>query len=347
MDLEEKYKPVYLKDIKFNEVGNILQGFSLETIPHLIVYGKTGSGKRTLVYALINHLFGKIPKVHHRDLEIETASKKKFNISYKEANEYVEICPSDYDFKDKDVIQDMIKNIAETRPILSLISNKTPKMKLIVVTQAEKLSKDAQAALRRTVETYSKNFRIIMICDDLNQIIDPIKSRTLCLGVNSVTNEQLLEELKLIVKKEKIEVTDNVLEQIVYDSKNNLRRALFFLDQAQKKPQDSKRKKSQKEFILDWEEQVDEIVIKAISARNSVQIIEIRTKLNKLIVDCIPPKYILKRLFQGFRKSSKPEYLFELSSLTAKYDGRLVLGSKSIFHLEAYVLAVLTTLFVK
>lgn len=343
--MDKKYRPQLLEEMTFNKTAKILQHLSLETVPHLIIHGKTGTGKRTLVYAFINHLFGKVPKAHHRTVEIETFSKQKINISYVEANEYIEICPSDYNFKDKDVMQIMIKNIAETKPIMSLISKKNPKLKLVIVTQAEKLTKDAQAALRRTVETYSKNFRIILLCSDMNYIIDPIKSRALCLGIECVSEDVLFQELKSICENEKLEIGDEILHQISKDSENNMRRALFFLEKIIRKSassENSKRQKAQLKFRLEWEEIVDEIVNKIKSSQTINTIIDIRSKLNKLLVDCIPPKNILKRIFKNIMENINEDQLQELSSLTAKYDGRLELGAKSIFHLEAYILSIVT-----
>lgn len=344
MNLEGKYKPEQLSEISFNNTASLLQNLNLETMPHMILHGRPGSGKRTLLYAFINHLFGKTPKTHHRTIEIETASKAKVSISFIESNEYVEICPSDYNFKDKDVMQVMIKNIAETRPIMSLISKKCPKLKLVIVTQAEQLSKDAQAALRRTVETYAKNFRIILVCSDMNRIIEPIKSRALCLSVESATEEKIVQELNEICQKEKLEVSEEIIQQIAKDSERNFRRALYFLDcyiQTQN-TEKSKRIKSQASFCLEWEASVDDVIKKMATCKKIETIVEIRKILNELLVNCVPPKLILKRIFKSVMKLIDQKEIPLLSSFAAKYDGRLTLGSRSIFHLEAFVLAVVT-----
>lgn len=339
MLLDQKYQPKNLLDIKFNDTSQILKKLSLESMPHLILYGKPGVGKRTLAYAFINHLFKKDVKVHQRNIEIETTSQQKINISYYESDEYIEICPSDYDYKDKDIVQIMIKKIAETKPILSFLSKKGPKLKLVILTQAEKLTKDAQAALRRTVETYSKNFRIILICNNINSIIEPIKSRALCLGISAASDELLFQELKKVRDEEKMKnISDEILEQIISDSHGNFRRALFFLQN------ELNQKNTKKNFSLEWENSIEEIVKRMAINPSAYTILEIRKKINALLIDNICPKIIIKAMFKKILSKIILEDSRELISLTIKYQNRITLGSKSIFHLEAYVLAVITHL---
>ncbi|ELQ75308.1 Replication factor C, subunit RFC3 [Trachipleistophora hominis] len=350
MLLDQKYQPKTLDDIQFNRKhASNLKNFTLSTIPHLIVHGRPGCGKRTLVYAFINHLFGKQPKTHHRSIEVVSSSDKKITISYVESEEYVEICPSDYNFKDKDVIQDVIKKMAETKPILSLISRtKSEKLKLIVITKAEKMTKDAQAALRRTVETYVDNFRMIMICNDTTGIIDPIKSRMLCLRVTVASSDVLLKTLSEINDVECIGSDEKTLKQIISDSHGNFRRALFFLQRMQLNStgeEKTKRlKKQEGEFKLEWETVVTDMVKMMVKEQSNTVVMNIRSHLNELLIKCIPPRLILKALFETLMSTVKQTEYHNLCTLTAKYDCRITLGTKSIFHLEAYVIAVMLLL---
>ncbi|ELA47350.1 hypothetical protein VCUG_01119 [Vavraia culicis subsp. floridensis] len=347
MLLDQKYQPKTLEDIQFNEKhAKNLKNFTLSTIPHLIVHGRPGCGKRTLVYAFINHLFGEQPKTHHRSIEVTSSSDKKITISYVESDEYVEICPSDYNFKDKDVIQNVIKKMAETKPITSLISKKRQdKLKLILITRAEKLTKDAQAALRRTVETYADNFRMILICNDITGIIDPIKSRMLCLRITVAPSDLLLRTLSEINTQEGICGSKETLKQIINDCNGNFRRALFFLQRTQLDgagEEKSKRlKKQESTFKLDWEITVADVVEMMMKEQSNTMVLNIRLQLNELLIKCVPPRLILKTLFAILISKVKPIDHHNLCRLTAKYDGRITLGTKSIFHLEAYVIAVM------
>lgn len=347
MLLDQKFQPQTLDDIVFNEeTARILKNYSLSSIPHLIIHGRPGSGKRTLVYAFINHMFNKKPLTHQRSIEITTSSDKKFTIDYIESNEYVEICPSDYNFKDKDVMQTMIKSMAETKPIASLISEKRNKLKLVVITKADKLTKDAQAALRRTLETYADNFRMILICNDVTGIIDPIMSRMLCLRVTVAPSPVLLRTLTEINKCEDIGADENMLKKIINSCDGNFRRALFFLQKIQLADTDETKTKRQKIsqedlFRLDWEITAVDIIKQIMKDQSNTTILNVRTQLNEMLIKCIPPKLILKILFKtALTKMNKTKHL-NLCRISAKYDGRITLGTKSIFHLEAYIIALM------
>ena len=62
---------------------------------------------------------------------------------------------------------------------------------VVVILEGEKMSKDAQQSLRRTMEKYSSNLRILMICNTINNVIDPIKSRCLCIRVPGFSADEV------------------------------------------------------------------------------------------------------------------------------------------------------------
>ncbi|KCZ75270.1 hypothetical protein H311_03757, partial [Anncaliia algerae PRA109] len=194
----EKYRPKSFAEITSHKyLVSLLQNYDIENIPHLILYGKNGSGKRTLLYSLIKHLYDDFPEVKLKKSEVEISSDQKIEIEYFESEEYIEINLSHYGYKDKTIVQTFIKQMAQTKPILEFLRpNKKSNARILVIMNAEKLSKDAQAGLRRTVEQYSSSFRIILVCEQLSTIIDPIKSRFLSLRVNTFTYEEGLTIVK-------------------------------------------------------------------------------------------------------------------------------------------------------
>jgi replication factor C subunit 3/5 len=100
-----------------------------------------------------------------------------------------------------------------------------------VINEADNLTRDAQSALRRTMEKYSPNLRLIMVANSSTKILAPIRSRCLLVRVAAPTQEDMVSVLKNVVQVEKLgNVAPGVLEQIATESKRNLRRAVLMLE---------------------------------------------------------------------------------------------------------------------
>ena len=100
-----------------------------------------------------------------------------------------------------------------------------------MINEADNLTRDAQSALRRTMEKYSPNLRLILIANSSTKILSPIRSRCLLLRVSAPTNDTVVSILKDVCVAEGVgKVAPQVLEKIAEDSKRNLRRALLMLE---------------------------------------------------------------------------------------------------------------------
>lgn len=86
------------------------------------------------------------------------------------------------------MIQDLIKDLAQTR---QLDTNAKQKFKIVVFNEADSLSRGAQAALRRTMEKYMGNLRIILCCNSTSKVIAPIRSRCLMLRVAAPSEKEV------------------------------------------------------------------------------------------------------------------------------------------------------------
>jgi replication factor C subunit 3/5 len=102
---------------------------------------------------------------------------------------------------------------------------------VVVINEADNLTRDAQSALRRTMEKYSPNLRLIMIANSSTKILAPIRSRCLLVRVAAPTQGDMMSVLKNVVQAESLgTVAPGVLEQIAGESKRNLRRAVLMLE---------------------------------------------------------------------------------------------------------------------
>jgi replication factor C subunit 3/5 len=110
------------------------------------------------------------------------------------SNHHIELSPGDAGLNDRYVVQDIIKEMAANKNIAaaaaataasteSTTGQTRPKaqFKTVVLTEVDRLSRQAQAALRRTMEKYSSTCRLILCCNSQSKVIEPVRSR--CLGV--------------------------------------------------------------------------------------------------------------------------------------------------------------------
>ena len=117
-------------------------------------------------------------------------------------------------------MQNVIKETASTK---NVDFKQGKNFKVIIIHEADNLTKEAQAGLRRTMEKYMGNCRIIMTCTCLSKIIMPIRSRCLSLRVPSPTNDEIKRLLKDIKMKENVVITDkmnNFLKYLLYSKQN-------------------------------------------------------------------------------------------------------------------------------
>jgi replication factor C subunit 3/5 len=101
---------------------------------------------------------------------------------------------------------------------------------VVIINEADSLTRDAQAALRRTMEKYSPNLRLILLANSTSNIIAPIRSRTLLVRVAAPSHTDIQEILSQIAKKEKFTLPPRVSERIARESGRNLRKAILTLE---------------------------------------------------------------------------------------------------------------------
>lgn len=211
----EKYRPKRLDDVASQDhaVKVLKKTLQSANLPHMLFYGPPGTGKTSTVLALAKQLYG--PHLYKsRVLELNASDERGISI-----------------------VRQKIKNFAR-----STISNPTkedlekypcPPYKIIILDEADSMTNDAQAALRRTMENYASITRFCLICNYITRIIDPLASRCSKFRFRLLNNENALDRLKHIVEEEDIHLEgDEVLEEILKISKGDLRKAITYLQSA-------------------------------------------------------------------------------------------------------------------
>jgi replication factor C subunit 3/5 len=271
-------------------------------------------------------------KIDARMFTTSTNRKLEFNIV--SSVYHLEITPSDVGNYDRVVIQDLLKEVAQTQQV-DLTAKQ--RFKVVVINEADSLSRDAQAALRRTMEKYSANVRLILVANSTAGIIAPIRSRTLLIRVAAPTESEICDALVKAATKENWKIIPALNDRIAKDSGRNLRKALLMFEAVYAQHPEP----SEKTPIPppDWELLIEQIARDIIRERSPAMILATRAKLYDLLTHCIPATMILKTL--TWKLVAQPEVDDALKAEIVKwasfYEHRVRLGSKVIFHLEAFV----------
>ncbi|TFF95309.1 MAG: replication factor C small subunit [Promethearchaeota archaeon] len=198
----EKYRPRTLDDV-VNQSGiikRLKQFLKDKSMPHLIFAGPAGTGKTTSALAMVRELYG--PKMAVNDT-------------------YLELNASDA--RGIDVIRTYIKDFAKARPPEDI------PFKILILDEADNMTSAAQQALRRTMEKYTKNCRMILICNYSNKIIPPIQSRCVVFRFSSLSNDDIKGRVKMVAEREDIEINPDGLNALIDVSRGDLRRAINYL----------------------------------------------------------------------------------------------------------------------
>ncbi|GLH05921.1 hypothetical protein R5R35_007309 [Gryllus longicercus] len=331
----DKYRPTSLSKLDYHltqaeHLKNLVQQGDF---PHLLVYGPSGAGKKTRIMSLLRELYGPgVERLRMERVNFTTPSNKKIEITTLNSNYHLEVNPSDVGIYDRVVIQELIKTVAETH---QLDTAGQREFKVVLLSEVDRLTKDAQHALRRTMEKYVASCRIILCANSTSRVIPAIRSRCLSIRVPAPSPEQIIVILQNVCKKEGVTLPPELAERIASKSGRNLRRALLMCETC--KVQQTPMQPSQEIPALDWQTFLEDTAKMVVQEQSPKQMSEVRGRLYELLIHGIPPPTIFQGLLEELVKSCDMQMKRRVVEAAAKYEHRLHQGNKSIFHLEAFV----------
>ena len=196
----EKYRPKKFEEVVGQEdiIKKVQSLTKSLNIPHLLFAGPAGTGKSTLALIVVKELFG---------------ARWKEN--------YLELNASDE--RGIDVVRQKVKDFARTKAIGDV------PFKVIFLDEADALTKEAQQALRRTMENYTGTCRFIMSCNYSSKIIDPIQSRCAIFRFKLLEKKDIEKRVKLITEAENLQISEQTIEALYEASEGDFRRVINLL----------------------------------------------------------------------------------------------------------------------
>lgn len=176
----------------------------------MLFYGPPGTGKTSTILALAKQLYG--PALYpSRVLELNASDERGISIV-------------------REKVKDFARQQLSNPPPGDYTSRyPCPPYKIIVLDEADSMTQDAQSALRRTMETYSKITRFCLVCNYVTRIIDPLASRCSKFRFKSLDSGSAKKRLAEIAKAEGVRMEDGVVDTLISASEGDLRKAITFL----------------------------------------------------------------------------------------------------------------------
>ena len=196
----EKYRPSTFDEMVGQQeiVKRVKSLVNAMNIPHLLFAGPSGIGKSTLALIIVKELF-----------------KERWKENYLELNAS--------DERGIDVVRQKVKDFARTKALGNV------PFKVIFLDEADALTREAQQALRRTMENYTNTCRFIMSCNYSSKILDPIQSRCVLFRFKLLEKKDVAEVIRKISASENIQIDEEAISAIYEMGEGDCRRAINLL----------------------------------------------------------------------------------------------------------------------
>lgn len=296
-----------------------------DELPHIIFYGNPGTGKKTLINLFLETIFDNtIYNLDDSKYTIVSSGNIETEVIVKQSDYHIIIEPNNNNF-DRYLIQDIVKEYARRYPLC--IFEKSRNFKMVQINNLDNLSYYAQTSLRRTIEKYSKTCRFIMWCYSLSKVIEPLRSRCLCIHIPTQTEEELIKWTFHIASMESIRLNWEILSNIVESSRGNLKNILWKLDMYK--------------YCGKIENSYDVVLFKLIDEIMGKQnIVTMRDYIYNMMITNISPNTIIKDILNiilvKFDNNDKQK-LSQIIDSASLFEYRLSKGRRHIIHIETFL----------
>ncbi|KAJ9099909.1 hypothetical protein QFC21_003914 [Naganishia friedmannii] len=214
----EKYRPKTIDDVASQDhtVAVLRKTLGSTNLPHMLFYGPPGTGKTSTILALARQLFG--PDLFRaRVLELNASDERGISVVREKIKTFARETPRHMKGPSSD---------GKAYP--------QPPYKLIILDEADSMTQDAQSALRRIMETYSKITRFCLVCNYVTRIIEPLASRCSKFRFKSLDPSSTRARIQMIAEAENVQMDEEVVPLILELSGGDMRKAITFMQTGQR-----------------------------------------------------------------------------------------------------------------
>ncbi|KAF6253278.1 putative replication factor C 37 kDa subunit [Scenedesmus sp. NREL 46B-D3] len=267
----EKYRPRNVNEVAHQEevVQTLKRSLETANLPHLLFYGPPGTGKTSTALAIARQLYG--PELMKtRVMELNASDERGIN-----------------------VVRSKVKAFASGAVGQPVPGYPCPPYKLLILDEADSMTQDAQNALRRTMEAYSKVTRFCFICNYVSRIIEPLASRCAKFRFRPLHREVMSDRLHFICGREGVVLQQEALQLLAEVAGGDLRKAVTTLQSAVRLSGAQVSRQS----ILDVAGQVPpEVIQQLLEACQSSSYSRVQQQVTDMIAEGYPAQQVLLQL---------------------------------------------------
>jgi DNA polymerase III delta prime subunit len=203
----EAYRPNNFDDVVLDPYNKqLLQNvISSEHFPNLLFYGPPGTGKTTTIINLIN-----------RYQETHYTKNKELMIHLNASDE-----------RGIDVIRNQIYQFVNSKNLFA------KGLKFVILDEVDYMTKTAQQALRYLLQNYTNNVRFCLICNYISRIDEGLQHEFVKLRFNQLPREEIFIFLKNISEKERLNLSNDTLNEIQHLYESDIRSMINFMQSNQ------------------------------------------------------------------------------------------------------------------
>lgn len=333
MLLIDKYRPKKINEFAFHK--NILELLTklskCNEIQHIIFYGPSGCGKKTIVNMLLELLYDET--VHDTkpiNYKVSGSGSSKIIEEISQSHYHIEIEPHGTNY-DRYLIQTIVREYIKRRT-LNIFKTKKH-FKTVLINNIDNLSQTAQTSLRQTMERHLDKCRFVMWCEHLSRVIKPIQSRCLCIRIPAPENNELIKFMFDIAYREKINLTFRKISEILSNSNGNIKSILWGLQFT----------KVNCEEINNYNKTISKIV-KLLETGRIESDTELRAEIFKILIANYDVNVILRSIIKELcnLKTISDDIKYEIIEKCADFENRLTKSRREILQLDGFLVNVLS-----